>query len=212
MKRLDPEILTLQFKKLNTEILQTPKKEKREYWKRKNEEYRHELKSGFNLLRKWVPDIENLTRPDMLTKTANYIQELQKKIKELETSQTPREPHSSSSEPVKTFASTPMKKNTTMDAAVQTTSEAESESQESLLAEELPEFNSVEDVRRWLLSPEEEMEFLASPEKKLPKFNTVEDVRRWLLSPEEEMEFLASPEKKLPEFNTVEDERRYLEL
>jgi hypothetical protein len=178
MKRLDPEILTLQFKKLNTEIVQTKKKEKREYWKRKNEEYRKDMTKGFNLLRKWVPDIENLTRPDMLMKTANHIQELQKKIKELETSQTPREPQSSPSEPVKTFASTLMKKNTTMDAAVQTTSE--DQSQESLLAEELPEFNSIEDVRRWLLSPEEEMEFLASPEKKLPEFNWTEDLRQYL--------------------------------
>jgi hypothetical protein len=56
------------------------------------------------------------------------------------------------------------------------------------------------------------MELLASPEEKLPEFNTVEDVRRWLLSPEEEMELLASPEEKLPEFNTVEGLRQYLEL
>jgi hypothetical protein len=58
--------------------------------------------------------------------------------------------------------------------------------------EELPEFNSVEDLRQWLglCSPmdatvqttsEEEMELLASrDEEELPEFNSVEDLRQWL--------------------------------
>jgi hypothetical protein len=222
LERLDPEMFTVP--KLNTEILQTQKK--REYWKRKNEEYRNEINSDFNLLRKWVPGTKYLTRGQLLKKTVNYIQELQKKIKELETSQTPREPQSSPSEPVKTFASTPTGASPTDHSVILKslrnkilgTSETESESQESLLAspeekllaspeEKLPEFNTVEEFGQWLkmedmnpsedLSPEEEMELLASPE--CPEFDTVEDVRRWLLSPKEEMELLASPEKKLPE-------------
>jgi hypothetical protein len=221
LERLDPVMLTQEKKYRNKEV--------KEYSRRKNEEYRHELNSDFNLLRECVPGMKYLTRPKLLKKTVNYIQELQKKIKELETSQSPRVPQSSPSEPavVKTFAITLMKKITTMDAAVQTTSETESESQESLLAspeEKLPEFNTIEEFGQWLkmedmnpsedLSPEKEMELLASPE--CPEFNTVEDVRRCLLSPKEEMELLGSPEKlpekKLPEFNSVEDVRRCLEL
>ena len=122
LERLDPVMLTQEKKYRN--------KEMKEYSRRKNEEYRHELNSDFNLLRECVPGIKYLTRTKLLKKTVNYIQELQKKIKELETSQRAidtdsarREPHSSPSEPVKTFAITLMKKNTTMDAAVQTTSE-----------------------------------------------------------------------------------------
>ena len=133
--------------------------DKKEYQRRKNEEYRHELNSDFNLLRKWVPDTKNLTRPQLLKKTVNYIQELQKKIKELETSQTPpREPYPS--EPVKTFAITLMKKITSMDAAVQTTSQTPEEvgraekellvrPEEELLLES-PEFNTIEEFGQWL--------------------------------------------------------------
>jgi hypothetical protein len=101
-------------------------------------------------------------------KRENYIKELQKKIKELETSQTaintaPREIHSSPSEPEVVLASTPTGASTssTMDAAVQTTSEAESVTldeelpeeelpEEELLASGIPEFNSMEDFRKWL--------------------------------------------------------------
>jgi hypothetical protein len=69
-----------------------------------------------------------------------------------------REPHSCSSELVKTFAITLMKKNITMDAVVQTTSEAEEElPEEELLPEEefLAEFNS-ELLPEEKLSPAEE--------------------------------------------------------
>ena len=113
-----------------------------------------------------------------LKKESKRVKELQKKIKELETSQTAidtvsasREPHSSPSEPevVKTFASTPTgasmrKTSSTMDAAVQTTSEAESATPE----EELPE-------EELLVSPDEEL--LASG---IPEFNSMEDFRQWL--------------------------------
>ena len=37
-------------------------KGRREYMRIKNEEYRNELKSGFNLLREWVPGTANLGR------------------------------------------------------------------------------------------------------------------------------------------------------
>ena len=173
----------------------------RERDKQKNQWYRDEIKSGFNLLMKWVPGTTKSSRPEILKKTVNYIQkiqekeiekaekttkyieELEKKIKELESSQTPhREPYPS--EPH-------LDPKTTMD--VRTTSPT--------AEEELPE-------EELLANLEEEL--LASPE--CPEFNTVEDVRRWLLSPEEEMELLASPEKKLPELNRTEDVRRCLEL
>jgi hypothetical protein len=77
---------------------------------------------------------------------------------------------------VKTFASTPTgasmrKTSSTMDAAVQTTSEAESVTpEEELLGSPEEEL---------LVSPEEEMELLASGEE-LPEFNSMEDFRQWL--------------------------------
>jgi hypothetical protein len=56
-----------------------------------------------------------------------------------------------------------------MDAAVQTTSEAESD------------IVSPEEEMELLVSPEEEMELLASPdEEELPEFNSIEDLRQWL--------------------------------
>jgi hypothetical protein len=117
LEKLHPEMFR-EFKLKPPKLLT----DKKEYQKRKNEEYRQELNSDFNLLREWLPGTTKSSRTKLLKKTVNYIQELQKKIKELETSQTPqREPYPS--EPVKTFAITLMKKITTMDAAVQTTSE-----------------------------------------------------------------------------------------
>jgi hypothetical protein len=69
------------------------------------------------------------------------------------------------------------------------------------------------------VTPEEEMELLASVEE-FPEFNTVEDLSKWLgiddmtpsedLSPEEEMKLLESG--RIPEFNWTEDLRRCLEL
>ena len=204
-------------------------KDMRAYKRIKYKEYRNDEISGFNLLRKCVPGTAKLAEIKLMEKTVKYIQELRKEkkspmectpltLKGLGRDSVPkitvhhypkdsalREPQTSPSEPVKTFASTPMKKNTTMDAAVQTTSEAESESKESLLAEELPEFNTVEDLRQWLgiddmtpsQSPEEEL--LGSPEEELlAEFN---------------LELLGSPEEELlPEFNWTEDLRQYLEL
>jgi hypothetical protein len=105
-----------------------------------------------------------------------------------------REPHSSPTDisevadfiPVKTFATTPAgasmrKTSCVMDAAVQTTSEAESDIlslEEELLGsleEEL--LGSLEE--ELLVSPEEEMELLASGEE-LPELNWTEDLRQWL--------------------------------
>ena len=74
LERIDPEMFTVP--KLNPAMLQTQKKERREYWKRKNQEYRHKKKDGFILLREWVPGTKYLSRPQLLKKTANYIQEL----------------------------------------------------------------------------------------------------------------------------------------
>jgi hypothetical protein len=48
----------------------------REYWNRKSEEYRSNKKYVLNLLREWVPGTKHLSRPKLLKKTANYIQEL----------------------------------------------------------------------------------------------------------------------------------------
>jgi hypothetical protein len=47
-------------------------------------ERRKDITKGFLLLRKWVPDIENLNRRDMLIETVDYIKALKNKIKELQ--------------------------------------------------------------------------------------------------------------------------------
>ena len=51
----------------------------RERNKQKNQWYRDEINSGFNLLMKWVPGTTKSSRPDILKKTVNYIQKLQEK-------------------------------------------------------------------------------------------------------------------------------------
>jgi hypothetical protein len=94
----------------------------------------------------------------------NYIEELQKKIKELETSQMerpPREPHSSPmdiSEPEVVLASDPTGASTSSTMDVSTTSPTPEEElpeeellenlEEELLA--IPDFNSMEDFTKWL--------------------------------------------------------------
>ena len=137
------------FKVQLPEMPQTQKKEVSINMRKKRKQYidrkyqnakREKMTTAFNLLRECVPGIEKvgvtnrLNRPDMMIETVNYIKELQKKIKELETCHTPR---THPSEPVKTFAITLMKKINTTDAAVQTTSEAEEElPEEKLLPEQ----------------------------------------------------------------------------
>jgi hypothetical protein len=84
-----------------------------------------------------------------------------------------------------------------MDVTVPTTSE---EIPEWVIAspeeEELPEFNTVEDLRQWL--------GLCSPMDATVQ-TTSEEIPEWVIvSPEEEEE--------LPEFNTVEDLRQWLGL
>jgi hypothetical protein len=155
----------------------------RERDKQKNQWYRDEIKSGFNLLMKWVPGTTKSSRPEILMKTVNYIQklqekqiekaekttkyieELEKKIKELETWQTPlREPYPS--EPH-------------LDLNVRTTSPTVEE--ELLPEEEL--LASGECTEEELLPAEEEviadfnLELLASP---LPELKSMEDFTQWL--------------------------------
>jgi hypothetical protein len=71
----------------------------------------------------------------------------------------------------------------TMDVTVPTTSEAEwviaSPEEEE---EELPEFNTVEDLRQWLglCSPMDETVQTTSEEEELPEFNSEEDLRQWV--------------------------------
>jgi hypothetical protein len=171
-------------------------KDYREYRNIKMKEYRNEEISGFNLLRKCVPGTAKLTEIKLMEKTVNYIQEVLKKspmqtltglgrdsVQKITLHYYPkdsarREPHS--------------------------TSEAKSESQEEL-PEEFPDFNSVEEMKKWLgiddntPSPEEEL---------LAEFNSGLLPEEKLLPAEEEviadfnLDLLASP----PEFNTTEEE------
>jgi DNA repair exonuclease SbcCD ATPase subunit len=71
LEKMHPDMFTV-FK-LNPPKLLTDKKENH---RRKNEKYRHKKKDAFNLLREWVPGTKHLSYPQLLKKTANYIQEL----------------------------------------------------------------------------------------------------------------------------------------
>jgi hypothetical protein len=50
--------------------------EMREYNKRKDEEYRNKRNDELDLLRKCIPGTKKLTRPQILKKAVNYIQQL----------------------------------------------------------------------------------------------------------------------------------------
>jgi myosin heavy subunit len=138
--------------------------------------------SRVEVLKKTVKYIEELQqrsamkkREKRLKKQEKNIQEIEHKKKELETSQkaintSPREPHSSPSEAEVVLARDPTgvskRKITTMDAAVQTTSEAEWVTLDEVGSpeEKLPEF-----------IPDEEL-----LESRIPDFNSMEDFRQWI--------------------------------
>ena len=166
---------------------------------------------------KWVPGTETLIRAEILMETVNYIKtlqeeikevkkkskELEKKIKELETSETVMDtnsalmPHRSfrdmdtgliSSEMVDgtVVVSTPMER--PVSSEEEKLLRGLNEGELLLSPEELPEFNSVEDLRKWLgldssmevQTTSEEIPESASPEEELPEFNSVEALKQWL--------------------------------
>jgi uncharacterized protein YqcC (DUF446 family) len=78
LERLDPAMLpeTQPVKRKNT-------KETREHRRRACINYRKEISSGINLLKKWVPGTETFSHPEILIETGNYIKTLQNEIKEV---------------------------------------------------------------------------------------------------------------------------------
>jgi hypothetical protein len=133
-------------------------KEHREYIRKKSQDYRNVMKEGYNLLRKWVPGTSMLSRVEILKRTVKYIQELEqrspvKKREELETSQKDRD----SAEALMP-----------QEMAVSIPKPVSSEEEKLLRSPE-----------EFLVSPEEEMELLASPEE-LPDFNNMEDFIQWI--------------------------------
>jgi hypothetical protein len=82
LKKINEESIMVEPQEMLPQTQKKDIKERRDYMKIRNEEYRNELKSGFNLLRKWVPGTANLGRIKLLKKTVKYIQELQNKIKD----------------------------------------------------------------------------------------------------------------------------------
>jgi hypothetical protein len=115
------------------------------------QDYRNAMKKGYNLLQKWVPGTARSSRPEILKKTVKYIQELEK-IK-LENSQKDKD-SAEALIPQETAVSIP---------------KPVSSEEEKLLRS--PE--------EFLVSPEEEMELLASGEE-LPDFNSMEDFIQWM--------------------------------
>jgi hypothetical protein len=81
LERLDPEMPQTQKKEVSSGKYKT---EDREHNKKRNQWYRDEINSGFNLLMKWVPGTTRSSRPEILKKTVNYIKKLQNKEKEIE--------------------------------------------------------------------------------------------------------------------------------
>jgi hypothetical protein len=79
--RLDPEMPKTQ-KKMKRGIRKYTK-ETPEIKRERNQCYRNEINSGFNLLMKWVPYTETLIRAEILIETVNYIKKLQNEIKEV---------------------------------------------------------------------------------------------------------------------------------
>jgi hypothetical protein len=176
LERLDPKMLQTQPVKRG---IGTYTKDAVENRRRACINYRKDISSGFNVLKKWVPGTKDLIRPEILIETVNYIKtlqneikevkkeskkrvkELEKKIKELQTSQTPpREHHPLEPEVVLARDPTGALTSSTMD--VTSTSEGKwvtledvgvfIPAEEFLLesGEELPDLNSMEELSRWL--------------------------------------------------------------
>jgi hypothetical protein len=181
-------------------------RDKKEYQRRKNEEYRHELNSDFNLLRKWVPDTKNLTRPQLLKKTVNYIQELlNEKKSPMKCTPLNLTGLGRDSVPKITLHYYPK------DSEEPHTTKADLTTSPTPTEEKFPDFNTVEEMKQWLgiddNTPSPEEEFLAEFNSKL--------LPEEKLSPAEEeviadfnLDLLGSP----PEFNWTQDFRQYLEL
>ena len=160
LKRLDPALLTQN----STKKIRKSLEEMRDYNIRKNQRYRDEMNSRFNLLRKWVPGTSTLSRLEILKRTVKYIQELEQRspvekrgIQELE-------------QKIKELEKESEKKENYIKGLEAKIKELETSEEEKLLRSPEEEF---------LVSPEEEMELLESPEE-LPEFNCIEDLRQWL--------------------------------
>ena len=139
LKRLDPALLTQN----STKKIRKSLEEMRDYNIRKNQRYRDEMNSRFNLLRKWVPGTSTLSRLEILKRTVKYIQELEHKIKELETSQNVMEIPVSSEEEK-------LLRSPDEEEEFLVSPEEEMELLASGDEEELPEFNCIDDLRQWL--------------------------------------------------------------
>jgi hypothetical protein len=196
LKRLDPAMLTQN----STKKIRKSLEEMRDYNIRKNQRYRDEMNSRFNVLIKWVPGTETLIRSKILKKTVDYIKkleneikqvkkkslkkykELEHQIKELEKESEKKENYikgleakikelETSQTVMDTDSAQPLM---TLEMAVTTTMKIPvSLDEEKLLRSS--------DEEEFLVSPEEEMELLASgDEEELPELNCIEDLRQWL--------------------------------
>jgi hypothetical protein len=187
LERLDPAMLPQTLKK---EVSTSSGKRERD------KIYRNDMRKGFLLLRKWVPDIENLNRLGMLMGTVEYIKELKKKIQELQNKinekETPREStlqkvmerdtdctDSAQREPLMPHRSfidldTGLSASEMVDGTV-----AVSTPMEIGASEEIRELVSPDEEEKLLVNPAEE-ELLASDEEELPEFNNVEALKQWL--------------------------------
>jgi hypothetical protein len=219
----------LDFTRFTVNLRPKTKRDIREYTKRKNQEYRAEMTSRLNLLRKCIPGKNtHLSQLEILTNATNYIQQLlnpnsmaQDQVK------IPRPAYiKETKEPNRVYCQDyrkTMKKGYnllqkwvpgTARASrteilkktvkyIQELEKTQTSQKDKDSAEALiPQEMAVSTPMEIPVSSEEEEKLLRSPD---------EEEEEFLVSPEEEMKLLASGEE-LPDFNCIEDLRQWLEL
>jgi hypothetical protein len=212
LERLDPETLQPQTQKKEVlsdhgkytregkKIDRKYTKEDRERNRKKNQWYRDEINSGFNLLMKWVPGTKTLIRTEIFTETVNYIKKLQNEIKEVKKESLKKSKKRENY--IKELEKELLKKKVnyieelqnkikeleTSQTAIDTDC---TDSAQPLMSQEMVDgtvavstpmeirVSSDEEEEELLGSPEEEMELLESGEELL-EFNSMEDFRQWL--------------------------------
>jgi hypothetical protein len=130
---------------------------------------------GFNLLKKWVPGTETLTRPALLMSAVNYIKELLNKVKELEKESLKESTPLTDCETVMEQDSVPNTEQDCTDSALREPLMPEINS--SPMETDIWEPNSsIEQMMTDLLQIGVNLE----EEEELPEFNSIEDLRKWL--------------------------------
>ena len=208
----------------------------REYYKRMDEKLRKMRNVELDLLRECIPGTEKLTRPQILTNAANYIQKLlnpdsmaqdQAKIPGGYNSKDHRENNRVYCQGYRNVMTEGYNLLRKWVPGTSTLSRVELLKRTVKYIQELEQRSPVEkrgiqELEQKIKELEKESEkkenYIKGLEAKIKELETSEEEKllrspeeEFLVSPEEEMELLESPEE-LPEFNCIEDLRQWLEL